>query len=92
MGCLNRIPAEGEFRSNLGVGGLPVLSELTSSDKEICNRIENKLIDLELYFVGIDVIGEYITEINVTCPTGIRQIKKLGGPDIAKLFWDGLAL
>ena len=92
VGCLNRIPAEGEFRSNLGVVGKPVLSELTPSDKEICNRIENKLIDLELYFVGIDVIGEYITEINVTCPTGIRQIKKLGGPDIAKLFWDGLEL
>ena len=88
VGCLNRVPAEGEFRSNLGVGGLPELSELSSRDIEICQRIRKTLIDYDLYFVGIDVIGEYLTEINVTCPTGVRQIKELGGPDIAKLFWD----
>ena len=90
VGCLNRVPAEGEFRSNLGVGGLPELSELSSRDIEICQRIRKTLIDYDLYFVGIDVIGEYLTEINVTCPTGVRQIKELGGPDIAKLFWDNL--
>ena len=90
VGCLNRVPAEGEFRSNLGVGGLPELSELSSRDIEICQRIRKTLIDYDLYFVGIDVIGEYLTEINVTCPTGIRQIKELGGPDIAKLFWDNI--
>ena len=88
VGCLNRVPAEGEFRSNLGVGGLPELSELSSRDIEICQRIRKTLIDYDLYFVGIDVIGDYLTEINVTCPTGVRQIKELGGPDIAKLFWD----
>ena len=92
VGCLNRIPAKGEFRSNLGVGGKPELSKLTSTDKKICSRIKDKLLELGLYFVGIDVIGDYLTEINVTCPTGIRQIKNLGGPDIAKLFWDRLEL
>ena len=90
VGCLNRVPAEGEFRSNLGVGGLPELSELSSRDIEICQRIRKTLIDYDLYFVGIDVIGEYLSEINVTCPTGVRQIKELGGPDIAKLFWDNI--
>ena len=92
VGCLNRVPAEGEFRSNLGVGGLPELSELSSRDIEICERIRKTLIDYDLYFVGIDVIGEYLTEINVTCPTGVRQIKELGGPDIAKLFWDNIQI
>ena len=92
VGCLNRVPEEGEFRSNLGVGGIPKLSELTDRDIEICKRIRKKLQEYQLYFVGIDVIGDYLTEINVTCPTGVRQIKKLGGPDIAKLFWDGLDL
>ena len=90
VGCLNRIPAEGEFRSNLGVGGLPELVELSSRDIEICKRISKTLIDYDLYFVGIDVIGDFLTEINVTCPTGVRQIKELGGPDIAKLFWDNI--
>ena len=90
VGCLNRIPAEGEFRSNLGVGGLPELAELSSRDIEICQRISKTLIDYDLYFVGIDVIGDFLTEINVTCPTGVRQIKELGGPDIAKLFWDNI--
>ena len=92
VGCLNRVPAEGEFRSNLGVGGLPELSELSSRDIEICQRIRKTLIDYDLYFVGIDVIGDYLTEINVTCPTGVRQIKDLGGPDIAKLFWDNIQI
>jgi len=90
VGCLNRIPPEGDFRSNLGVGGQPVLADLSESDKEICSRLKKVLLDLDLYFVGIDVIGKYLTEINVTCPTGIRQIKELGGSDIAKMFWDQL--
>ena len=87
VGCLNRIPADGEFRSNLGVGGIPVLSELSDNDKKICERIKSTLLDMSLFFVGIDVIGDYLTEINVTCPTGVRQIKGLGGPDIPNLFW-----
>jgi|TARA_B100001094_G_scaffold48953_1_gene44357 glutathione synthase len=87
VGCLNRIPADGEFRSNLGVGGIPVLSELSDNDIKICERIKSTLLDMNLFFVGIDVIGDYLTEINVTCPTGVRQIKGLGGPDIPNLFW-----
>ena len=87
VGCLNRIPADGEFRSNLGVGGIPVLSELSDNDKKICERIKSTLLDMNLFFVGIDVIGDYLTEINVTCPTGVRQIKGLGGPDIPNIFW-----
>ena len=87
VGCLNRIPADGEFRSNLGVGGIPVLSELSDNDKKICERIKSTLLDMNLFFVGIDVIGDYLTEINVTFPTGVRQIKGLGGPDIPNLFW-----
>ena len=87
VGCLNRIPAKGEFRSNLGVGGIPKLSELTQSDMKICKAIKPILQEMNLVFVGIDVIGKYLTEINVTCPTGVRQIKNLGGSDIPEMFW-----
>ena len=87
VGCLNRIPAKGEFRSNLGVGGIPKLSELTQSDMKICKTIKPVLQEMNLVFVGIDVIGKYLTEINVTCPTGVRQIKNLGGTDIPEMFW-----
>ena len=87
VGCLNRIPAKGEFRSNLGVGGIPQLSELTQSDMRICKAIKPILQEMNLVFVGIDVIGKYLTEINVTCPTGVRQIKNLGGSDIPEMFW-----
>ena len=61
--------------------------ELSDNDKKICERIKSTLLDMNLFFVGIDVIGDYLTEINVTCPTGVRQIKGLGGPDIPNLFW-----
>ena len=87
VGCLNRIPAKGEFRSNLGVGGIPKLSELTQSDMKICNTIKPGLQEMILVFVVIDVIGKYLTEIIVTCPTGVRQIKNLGGSDIPEMFW-----
>ena len=87
VGCLNRIPAKGEFRSNLGVGGIPKLSELTQSDMKICKAIKPILQEMNLVFVGIDVIGKFLTEINVTCPTGVRQIKNLGGSDIPEMFW-----
>ena len=87
VGCLSRIPAKGEFRSNLGVGGIPKLSELTQSDMKICKTIKPVLQEMNLVFVGIDVIGKYLTEINVTCPTGVRQIKNLGGSDIPEMFW-----
>ncbi len=87
---LNRVPSEGEARSNMHVGGRPELSELTAREREICAIIGPKLKELDLIFVGIDVIGGYLTEINVTSPTGIREIKRFGGPDIAPLIWDAI--
>ena len=85
---LNRVPADGEARSNMHVGGRPELSELTNREHEICAAIGPALKARDMIFVGIDVIGGYLTEINVTSPTGIREIKRFGGPDIAALIWD----
>ncbi|ODA67890.1 Glutathione synthetase [Methyloligella halotolerans] len=90
-GALNRVPAEDETRSNMHVGGTPHLSELTEREKEICERLGPELKRRGLIFVGIDVIGDYITEINVTSPTGIREIKRFGGGDIAVMIWDAIA-
>lgn len=87
---LNRIPADGEARSNMHAGGRPELSPLTPRDLEICAAIAPALKARELIFVGIDVIGDYLTEINVTSPTGIREIKRFGGPDIAPMIWDAI--
>ena len=87
---LNRVPSEGEARSNMHAGGRPELSALTDREREICARIGPALKARELIFVGIDVIGDYLTEINVTSPTGIREIKRFGGPDIAPLIWDAI--
>ena len=87
---LNRIPAEGESRSNMHVGGRPELSELTDREREICEIIGPELKKRDLIFVGIDVIGGYLTEINVTSPTGIREVKRFGGPDIAVMVWDAI--
>ena len=87
---LNRIPADGEARSNMHVGGRPELSPLTEREKEICATIAPALKERGMIFVGIDVIGDYLTEINVTSPTGIREIKRFGGPDIAVMIWDAI--
>ena len=87
---LNRVPAEGEARSNMHVGGRPELSELTDREREICATIAPALKERDMIFVGIDVIGGYLTEINVTSPTGIREIKRFGGPDIAPMIWDAI--
>ncbi|KKB13625.1 glutathione synthetase [Devosia geojensis] len=87
---LNRVPAEGEARSNMHVGGRPELSELTEREREICAAIGPALKERDMIFVGIDVIGGYLTEINVTSPTGIREIKRFGGPDIAAMIWDAI--
>ena len=87
---LNRIPADGEARSNMHVGGRPEFIELTPRDLEICAAIAPALKARDMIFVGIDVIGYYLTEINVTSPTGIREIKRFGGPDIAVLIWDAI--
>jgi glutathione synthase len=90
VGAVNRVPSEGEARSNMHVGGRPELSELTPRDREICATIGPRLKELDMIFVGIDVIGDYLTEINVTSPTGIREVKRFGGADIAALVWDAI--
>ena len=87
---LNRVPSEGEARSNMHAGGRPELSPVTEREKEICAAICPALKARDMIFVGIDVIGGYLTEINVTSPTGIRQVKAFGGADIAALFWEAV--
>ena len=88
VGAINRIPKKGESRSNMHVGGKPEKTKLTKRDKFICNEISESLKQKGLYFVGIDIIGDYITEINVTSPTGIREIKNLDSIAIEDMFWD----
>jgi glutathione synthase len=90
VGAINRVPAAGETRSNMHVGGTPQPTELTPRDLEICARLGPALRARGLIFTGIDVIGPYLTEINVTSPTGIRQVKAFGGADIASLIWDAI--
>jgi glutathione synthase len=89
-GAINRVPAADETRSNMHVGGQAKPTDLTARDKEICARLGPELKKRGLLFTGIDVIGPYLTEINVTSPTGIRQVKAFGGPDIAGLIWDAI--
>jgi len=89
-GAVNRVPAEHDSRSNMHVGGRAEPSELTAREREICARIGPSLKERGFILVGIDVIGDYLTEINVTSPTGIREIKRFGGPDSAALFWDAV--
>ena len=88
VGAINRVPAEGEARSNMHVGGRPEAVELSARDREICARIGPYLRERGLLFVGIDVIGDWLTEINVTSPTGIQELKRFGGADAAALIWD----
>jgi glutathione synthase len=88
IGAINRIPAEGQVRSNLAKGGRAEAVTLTERDQEICAAIGPVLKAKGLLFVGIDVIGDYLTEINVTSPTGARQLKNFGGPDAASALWD----
>jgi glutathione synthase len=87
-GAVNRVPAADDLRSNMVRGGTPAATDLTERERDICNRIGPALRERGLLFVGIDVIGDYLTEINVTSPTGIRSVKNLGGPDIAAMLWD----
>ncbi len=88
VGAINRVPAESDARSNMHVGGRAEATELTEREKDICARIGPSLKERGFILVGIDVIGDYMTEINMTSPTGIREIKRFGGADIAQLFWD----
>jgi glutathione synthase len=87
-GAVNRVPAADDLRSNMVRGGSPKDTELTPREREICERLGPSLRERGLIFVGIDVIDGHLTEINVTSPTGLRAIRNVGGPDIAKRIWD----
>jgi len=87
-GAVNRVPAPDDLRSNMVRGGVPKATDLTAREREICARLGPPLRERGLLIVGIDVIDGFLTEINVTSPTGIRAIKNLGGPDVAALIWD----
>jgi glutathione synthase len=87
-GAVNRVPAPDDLRSNMVRGGVPKATDLSPREREICTRLGPALRERGLLFVGIDVIDGFLTEINVTSPTGIRAVKNLGGPDIAALVWD----
>ena len=89
-GAINRVPAAHESRSNMHVGGRPEPATLTKREREICEAMGPDLKKRGLIFVGIDVIGDLLTEINVTSPTGIREVKRFGGADIAALIWDAI--
>ena len=88
LGAINRVPALGESRSNMHVGGRPEASGLTARDREICAAIGPTLRAQGLIFVGIDVIGDYLTEINVTSPTGLQEIARFDGVNLAVAIWD----
>lgn len=87
VGAINRVPAKGETRSNMHVGGRPEKIGLTERDLEICARIGPLLREKGQVFVGIDVIGDYLTEINVTSPTGIQELERFDGVNIAEKIW-----
>ena len=88
IGAINRVPAKGEARSNMHVGGVAVQSRLTEREQEICRRIGPMLRERGLTFVGIDVIGDWLTEINVTSPTGLQEIARFDGVDLSAAIWD----
>lgn len=90
VGAINRVPAEHDSRSNMHAGGRAEASRLTRREEEICARIGPALRERGFILVGIDIIGDFMTEINVTSPTGLREIRNFGGPDVAGLFWDAV--
>ncbi len=90
MGAINRVPAAGEARSNMHVGGRPEPTTLTDREREICDAIGPELKKRGLIFVGIDVIGGYLTEINVTSPTGLQEIARFDGIHLERATWDAI--
>ena len=90
VGAINRVPAQGETRSNMHVGGRPEKIELSERDLEICAKIGPLLKEKGQIFVGIDVIGHWLTEINVTSPTGIQELERFNNENIAGLIWDSI--
>ena len=89
-GAVNRVPATDDLRSNMVRGGAAKATELSDREREICATLAPHLRKRGLLFVGIDVIDGNLTEINVTSPTGIRAIARLGGPDVAAMIWDAI--
>jgi len=89
-GAVNRVPQVNDIRSNMVRGGAAEAAQLSPREQEVCERIGPSLRQRGLIFVGIDVIDGYLTEINVTCPTGIRAIRNTGGPDLAVAVWDAI--
>jgi len=90
VGAINRIPGEGETRSNMHVGGRPEKVAMTGRDREIAEAIGPALRERGLIFTGIDVIGDWLTEINVTSPTGIQELERFDGTNVAGLVWDAI--
>jgi len=90
-GAVNRVPQADDLRSNMVRGGAAEATDLTPREREICERLGPALRARGLIFVGIDVIDGLLTEINVTSPTGIRAVQRLGGPDVAAMIWDVIA-
>ena len=90
VGAINRVPKAGQIRSNLAVGGSAEAVDLTARDRELCGIIGPELKRRGLMFVGIDVIGDYLTEINVTSPTGARALKGFTGIDATAMMWDAI--
>lgn len=90
VGAINRVPQKGETRSNMHVGGRPEKVALTERDREICDRIGPLLREKGQIFVGIDVIGDYLTEINVTSPTGIQELERFDGINVAEKIWTSI--
>jgi glutathione synthase len=90
VAAVQRVPKNNDIRSNIHVGGTVVKTKLTKNDLKICDAIKDELIKNKLFFVGIDIIGNYLTEINVTSPTCIQEIKKLNKIDVSRKIWDEL--
>ena len=90
LGAINRVPAAGEARSNMHVGGRPEPTQLTDREREICAAIGPELRRRGLIFVGIDVIGDFLTEINVTSPTGLQEIARFDGVHLERAIWDAI--
>ncbi len=90
VGAINRVPPEGETRSNLHIGGTAAKMELSPRDREICARLGPVLRERGLIFTGIDVIGRHLTEINVTSPTGIQELERFDGVNAAALIWEAI--
>lgn len=90
IGAINRVPAQGEARSNMHVGGRPEKTDLTEREREICAAIGPALREKGLLFTGIDVIDGWLTEINVTSPTGLQELERFDGVNGSAAIWDAI--